>query len=431
MKTSAFLLAALLVSVSMEGAGRPRSIGSAGSSALSSLARTALSEDKTAAERAIAALRAAGYPGLSALLERGGPVSPRICWSGTIEGSGDPWRRWCAAVDAVAAQRDASVSGLYWHTDLEKAKQEARATGKPILSLRLLGRLDEELSCANSRFFRVALYANREIAPILRERYVLHWKSERPVPRITVDFGDGRRLERTITGNSVHYVLDANGNPLDALPGLYGPAAFRRWLLESEALAATLARSEAVPSPAVLASFHSSKLAQLSARWEIDRVSAGLSKPRPTVSSRPAGGAVPAAAAMPVAMTKAAVEMPMLKAFSPLGSPLDASLTMLAESAEWGKLAGLHAGEARLDATSRALFERETTSSPHSGQAVASFEASMALDTVRNEYLLHSRIHQWFLGSSGRWDLERLNQEVYAKLFLTPRSDPWLGLAPA
>jgi hypothetical protein len=28
-------------------------------------------------------------------------------------------------------------------------------------------------------------------------------------------------------------------------------------------------------------------------------------------------------------------------------------------------------------------------------------------------------------------DFEKLNEWVYAELFLTPRKDPWLGLAPA
>ena len=401
MKTAAFLLGAFVSCVSMEGAGQSESARTVGSPALSSLARVAMSENKTASGRAIAALRAAGYPGLSALLAEGGPVSPRICWSGTGDGS-DRWRRWCAAVDAVAAQRDASASGLYWHTDLERAKQEARSTGKPILSLRLLGRLDEEMSCANSRFFRVALYANREIAPILRDRYVLHWKSERPVPRITVDFGDGRRLERTITGNSIHYVLDANGNPLDALPGLYGPAAFRRWLLESEELAAALGRSKAVPLQAVLASFHAGKLSEASSRWEADRVSAGLSRPRRMVPRRPAGSAVPAAAAMPLTVSKMAVETPLLAAFS----PLEADLKALSESADWSKLARIRTDDAKLDATSRALFERETSSALASNEALARFESSMARDTVRNEYLFHLRIHQWFAGDPAAWDLE-------------------------
>ena len=64
---------------------------------------------------------------------------------------------------------------LYWFTDLGAAIAEATRTGKPILSLRLLGRLDQELSCANSRFFRKLLYPDAPINQLLRERFVLHW----------------------------------------------------------------------------------------------------------------------------------------------------------------------------------------------------------------------------------------------------------------
>ncbi len=58
---------------------------------------------------------------------------------------------------------------------------------------------------------------------------MLHWQSVRPVPRVTIDFGDGRKLERTLTGNSAHYVLASDGTPLDVLPGLYSPLAFQQW----------------------------------------------------------------------------------------------------------------------------------------------------------------------------------------------------------
>ena len=57
---------------------------------------------------------------------------------------------------------------------------------------------------------------------LLRERFVLHWHSMRPVPKITIDFGDGRVLERTITGNSVHLVLDADGRRARRDPGPLG-----------------------------------------------------------------------------------------------------------------------------------------------------------------------------------------------------------------
>src|SRR5262249_33964268 len=77
-------------------------------------------------------------------------------------------------IDRVAGQRDAHASRLFWYTDLDEAKAEAKRTGKPILSLRLLGKLDEEFSCANSRLFRIVLYANPTISQFLRDTYVLH-----------------------------------------------------------------------------------------------------------------------------------------------------------------------------------------------------------------------------------------------------------------
>ena len=100
----------------------------------------------------------------------------------------------------------------------------------PILSLRMLGRLDETLSCANSRFFRQVLYRNQTVANYLRENVILHWSSERAVPRVTIDYGDGRKLETTITGNSIHYLMDHSGKVIDAMPGLVTPDAFLYFL---------------------------------------------------------------------------------------------------------------------------------------------------------------------------------------------------------
>lgn len=62
---------------------------------------------------------------------------------------------------------------------------------------------------------------------------------------------------------------------------------------------------------------------------------------------------------------------------------------------------------------------------------VRQFTNSIALDTVRNEYLLHRQIHEKFAaGDAVTTDVDTLNEWVYATLFLTPSSDPWLGLAP-
>jgi hypothetical protein len=181
---------------------------------LSALAAQAMSNNPDQAKSAIDQLRAAGPAGLEALMAACSPyiVGHRngiSVFSGVDEKK--TWPRITAALDAVAAQRDAYSSGLYWYTDLRAAQAAARASGKPILSLRLLGNLSDEYSCANSRFFRTVLYANTEVSKHLREHFILHWQSVRPVPVITIDFGDGRIIRRTITGNSIHYVLTADG----------------------------------------------------------------------------------------------------------------------------------------------------------------------------------------------------------------------------
>ena len=45
-----------------------------------------------------------------------------------------------------------------------------------------------------------------------RDKFVLHWQSVRPVPKVRIDFGNGRTLEKTLTGNSLHLVLDSDGD---------------------------------------------------------------------------------------------------------------------------------------------------------------------------------------------------------------------------
>ena len=210
------------------------STASASAATLQDHARAAVSKNETVATRAIAALRAAGPAGRDAFLAEHAERLPAPRGSRTRVPKLDVVQPYVDALDRVCGQKDCLSSKLFWHTDLEMAKAESRASGKPILSLHLLGRLDEEYSCANSRFFRATLYPNEAISQKLRESFVLHWHTVRPAPKITIDYGDGRTLVRTITGNSIHYVLDADGRPVDAIPGLYGPNAFLRALADGE-----------------------------------------------------------------------------------------------------------------------------------------------------------------------------------------------------
>ncbi|MCF4967111.1 hypothetical protein [Nostoc sp. CMAA1605] len=331
------------------------------------------------------------------------------------------------ALDALCQQRDCYASRLYWYTDLAQAKAAAQASGKPILSLRLLGKLDQDLSCANSRFFRVALYPNAEISKILQDRFILHWESVRPAPKVTIDFGDGRKLERTITGNSIHYILDSSGRPIDAIPGLYGPKAFFKQLQQAEIAAREYSRLASANRNGFLQKYHSDRLQAIETQWRADLSKLGIqSPPRRTASVNPSQPAT-AEIAAPIAVSKMAVERPLLRSIQP-SSDRD-NLVRITNEDAWNRIAQLYNVEAQLDDNSVALIKAKTKQNNLS-RLVQNFEAAMAVDTVRNEYMLHSQIHQWFVEGNQTDNVALLNEKVYAQLFLTPSSDPWLGLAP-
>ena len=408
------------------------------------LARAAVSADPAESAPAIAALRAMGPSGLQTLFTiYDAEIKRHTAAAGDTASTTDDesWQRLARALDAVAQQYDSASSGLYWHTDFALAQAEARRSGKPILSLRLLGNLNEEFSCANSRFFRSALYSNAQISNLLRERFVLHWKSVRPVPRVTIDYGDGRKLERTLTGNSIHYILDADGRPIDALPGLYGPQAFQRELLRAEAIARQTANQPEDQRADTLRSFHQTRVDALTQAFKQDVLKAGGQLPAELGGSNQRPGQSPTArAASRRAMSKAVTEVSIIESIT-YESQLLAEAT---DNDTWNNIAALHTADAKLDAASLALMRRQTLNSTtpaaqpaveqqrqQFARLVSNFERYLALDTVRNEYLMRIKLHAWLTSFRFRDDLAAFNEKVYTELFLTPRSDPWLGLFSA
>lgn len=416
---------------------------------LDAIARSAISENASESATAIAALRARGPQGIQTFLQ----AYPQVVSGETVGSKQTPQpdrssqqQQLRSILDRICQQKDCHASQLYWYTNLDEAKAAAKAAGKPILSLRLLGRLDEDLSCANSRFFRISLYPNAAISQWLRDRFILHWQTVRPVPTVTIDFGDGRKLQRTLTGNSIHYVLDAEGNIVDALPGLYGPQAFLNRLKQAENVAQAAMKlkgpegdsrtilpglDRGSPRQDFLRQYYRDRLATIQTKWTADLSKLGIPAP---AGLRDIPNRVPTAEeAAQLALSKAQIERPLL--FQISGNQ-DALLQITDEKA-WKKIAELHGQEALLDRNSQQLMRSKKQSWRTTAgfandpmmEAVRKFEALMALDTVRNEYLLQPKIYAWLIDSPSH-TLESLNEQVYSQLFLTPSSDPWLGLAP-
>lgn len=387
---------------------------------------------------ATAGLRAMGPTGLSAIV---------TAYDQTPQHETARRQQLSTAIDGVARQRDARASRLYWFTDLEAAKREAQASGKAILSLRLLGQLDDEYSCANSRFFRTALYPNHEVNRLLREKFVLHWSSERPAPVVTIDFRDGRIMKRTVTGNSLHYVLDAQGHVVEAIPGLWGPQAFARVVERAGALAREVSSLPERARRRRVASYHEQALGELREAWPSALAMAGVAQstfpPDAVAPARTAAAPPPAIVAIDTAPTKAIVERPLVREFI-LPPPVD--LTSYVETVPWRTLGQLRLADCRLDAASLTLMREKRPRSFGDLAAIGrpldatefaalqrGFEASMAEDTMKNAFLYHGVLHRWLLEANrgrGSDAFTPLNQRIYAWLFRTPAADPWLGLVP-
>jgi hypothetical protein len=140
----------------------------------------------------------------------------------------------------------------------------------------------------------------------------------------------------------------------------------------------------------------------------------------------------------PVAVSKAVVEVNILRAITTDARELEAAM----DTTAWARIAALHANDALIDERSIALIRRHMPLDPGGASAaqtkapasdrlsniVKNLERNMALDTVRNEYVLHNRLHAWLATEGWNTTLDALNEKVYAELFLTPGSDPWLGL---
>ena len=350
-----------------------------------------------------------------------------------------------AARDAILSRAghafDNGEAGLFWFTDLNAARAQAKREDKPILSLRLLGNLSDEYSCANSRLFRVLLYPNAPINRLLREKFVLHWSSERPVPVVTIDMGDGRVVKRTLTGNSAHYLLDENGQPLDVLPGLYAPADFAQWLEQSAQLAADWRAASASERPKMLADWHRARLRELydgmipssptpnAARdkWIQTQVAGALKNDRLAQTEAPK--AVDARAASQLTVSKLVMEMPILDALGRRDASIKSSgLKPFAVAAKPFDAAT----RARIAATHPLVSSPAQSINTNGANAplerlISALQNSVARDTQLNRWQMEPAIHVYFANGATP-EFSVLNAAIYDKLFQTPASDPWLGL---
>ena len=122
------------------------------------------------------------------------------------------------------------------------------------------------------------LFSSNEVADYINATFEPAWESLRPAPLVTIDFGNGNVVKRTLQGNIATYICAADGVVYDVLPGIYSPEEYRKQLELCKIVAQSLAPYEnerpittfagavrvAINRAEMLSSHHTSEAAALS-----------------------------------------------------------------------------------------------------------------------------------------------------------------------
>lgn len=79
------------------------------------------------------------------------------------------------------------------------------------------------MACTNTRTLTATLLKDPEMIDLMKST-VPSWELVREAAKVTIDFGGGKVLRRTLRGNTCLYVLNPDGTVVDAFPGVYEPS---------------------------------------------------------------------------------------------------------------------------------------------------------------------------------------------------------------
>jgi hypothetical protein len=249
--------------------------------------------------------------------------------------------------------------------------------------------------------------------------FVPAWQSARPVPRVTIDFGEGRVLKRTLTGNTILEVRLPDGRVVDAFPGVYTPEDLLPHLERSLALAERVIDLPASEAQAEIAQWHRSEFlsaAQTPRRRELT-------------------------------LSKALVESPLLRALRLKPEEIPSADVLEGEFGRGHALNPTFLTEpaAALAATTRLLedlskkpdsvaqIRRRLLDLPADRQPTAEQIGAMGvrLDSRTNLNWARPAVHLLFLTYQAPAAGLRVRDDVFEQVLHVSLKDPFLGLADA
>jgi hypothetical protein len=261
------------------------------------------------------------------------------------------------------------------------------------------------------------LLSQPDVIRFVNENFIPCWQMVRPVPQVTIDFGDGHKLKRTLGGNTIIEIRLPEGPVVDSFPGLYTPDDFLKEAGQTLELVRMLrATPVATDVAARVMEWHRTCLA------------------------------APAAAPAPLSLGKALVESPLLRALrTNPGTPPPTDL--LARELGRGRATVVEAEspDAALARLSRQL--EDVSKQPATVEQLRQRflvlpedrrptpeqlgEMALRLDSRTNVNWVRPAVHLLFASYSALPAGEECRDVVFKQLLHIPVDDPYLGLAAA
>lgn len=264
---------------------------------------------------------------------------------------------------------------------------------------------------------RAVLLSDPTTAQFISREFVASWECVRAVPQVTIDFGNGKVLHRTIAGNTVLYICMPDGRVVDALPGIYTPGAFKVEAAKALAVIRTLQNPGAdVEYGTALGAWHKRQVGE-----------AILSEKRR------------------ITFSKAMVESPLLKALGLMpGSGIREPAVATANTWEGPVLPNMDLASAFASVTSRLedISHQSATAVqtrrkilPNGQPGDLSPEElgkiAVELDSTNNIRVVRPAVHMLLAMSVARRFPSDLRDTIYKQILRIAIDDPMLGLADA
>jgi len=231
--------------------------------------------------------------------------------------------------------------------------------------------------------------SNPEVIKFLTNEVVPYWESVGPVPKVTIELGDGRVIKRTLGGNIVTYLLSSTGDVYDAFPGVYTPEDYLSEIHKT---------LDAIKNDSNILSWHRQELASVTKSEE-----------------------------MRITMSKAVVESPLLNA---LGKGRSEQLVAKDSASAFqdytARLQDISKQAATVSALRSSVLKNMQSNDPDEiGRA------AVEIDSANNLKLIRPAVHLLFSSYKNLPSVQQCRDQVYEDILHVPIHDPYLGLADA